>query len=439
MKSAKRRPDRKRMTFESLENRCLLTAAPNPFDLSTLVTDVTATVLDGTLRITGDDTANEIRIKKSRTDQLLYIEGLNNTTINGQQQVTFNRSLDPFGQVVVETGRGGDVVVVEYDSAYDDSTHPDFSINTGSGRDSVDLQLTGNNSFRHVFRVNTAGGADHLIVQGSSPDAFVFADMGRGDDRVELRGGLPGIVANLGEGNDVLQGDPTSPYQAYGEYDGGPGFDRLFEPGYFSPTATFAGFEEEIDFLETGGFVGGDVTTEIVFDDDIGHILVVKGKDHFDHDLRLSSMTEGQVTLESFGYDATINGSAASASFADIDRVKLVLGSGTDTVLADGLLLDEKLIVKTGLGDDNVQIVGGQLGKLKIDTGGGDDTVLLDSLEVDRRTKVATGWGDDDVTIRDSIFARKVILEGGLDDDTLHLLGVNLFSKGLDDDFENVF
>jgi hypothetical protein len=45
-------------------------------------------------------------------------------------------------------------------------------------------------------------------------------------------------------------------------------------------------------------------------------------------------------------------------------------------------------------------------------------------------------WGEDVVSIRDAIFGRKVTLESGLDDDTLHLLGVNLFNKGLEEDFE---
>jgi hypothetical protein len=89
--------------------------------------------------------------------------------------------------------------------------------------------------------------------------------------------------------------------------------------------------------------------------------------------------------------------------------------------LADGLLLHDKLIVNTGLGDDDEQVLGSRLEKLKIDT-----------------TKVLTRWGEDVVTVREAIFGRKVTLESGLDDDTLHLLGVNLFSKGLEHNFEQL-
>lgn len=52
------------------------------------------------------------------------------------------------------------------------------------------------------------------------------------------------------------------------------------------------------------------------------------------------------------------------------------------------------------------------------------------------RAKIVTEWGEDKVTIRESVFARKVILDGGLDEDTLHLLGINFFNKGLVEDFE---
>jgi hypothetical protein len=167
-------------------------------------------------------------------------------------------------------------------------------------------------------------------------------------------------------------------------------------------------------------------------------VFIITGEAHFDHDLRLSSIALGQVTVESTGYDATIDGVAAPVSFDNIARVKVITGSGTDTVLAEGLLLSDKLIVNTGLGDDAVQVLGSQLEKLRIDSGGGDDTVLIDSTTVNRQTKVLTRWGEDVVTVRDAHFGRKVTIESGLDDDTLHLLGVNLFSKGLEEDFEQV-
>ncbi len=118
--------------------------------------------------------------------------------------------------------------------------------------------------------------------------------------------------------------------------------------------------------------------------------------------------------------------------------MKVVLGSRRDRVFTNGLWLSDALIVNTGLGNDNVHVQSSQFGKLKIDTGGGSDSMLIDSTTVDRRSRIFAGWGNDAVTLRDSTFGRKAILEGGMDDDTLHLLGVNLFNKGLEEDFEQV-
>lgn len=386
---------------------------------------VTAEVVDGTLEVIGDDTANHVRVTAETT--FVVIEGLDGTTINGQHEVQF----DSASSANIVMGKGADTVVVTKATGFLPVT-----IDTGPGKDFVEL----NEVISGTPNINTGGGDDHLVIRGDHISGPLDVNMGKGDDRVRIEVSTtfyPSGVLQLGKGDDVLETAQPFPqnYDVMNRYDcdGGPGSDRLANASFFLDTSSF---EERIDCSQTHCFIGGDVTTEVIADPAIGNILVVKGKDHFDHDLQLGSSELGQVTLDSLGYGATINGLAASASFNDIARVKVVLGSGTDTVRTDNLMLSNKLIVKTGLGNDNVQIVGGQLGKLKIDTGGGDDTVLLDSVNVDRRTKIFTRWGEDEVTIRDSVFARKVILEGGLDEDTLELLGENLFNKGIVEDFE---
>jgi hypothetical protein len=390
---------------------------------------VTAEVVDGVLQIVGDDQANSIRASTVGYLQVL-VEGLDGTTINGLPEAMFEVSMHGITEntVTIAMGKGADSVILN-----NLATGYFFGrvlVDTGRGSDFIESD--GGSTGLTIIAGN---GDDHLVIRRSSEGQFdhLDADMGKGDDRVTLLvqnwQGAEGEV-RLGKGDDVLDGiRPDEFYFGDMIADGGPGFDRFFRP--LKPLFYDAdNFEEEVD--ET--FVGGDVTTEVVVDPDIGRILVVKGKDLFDHDVHLSSTAFGQVTLDSLGYGATINGLAASASFNDIARVKVVLGSGTDSVRTS-LMLSNKLIVKTGLGNDNVEIVGGQLGKLKIDTGGGADTVLLDSVTVDRRTKIFTRWGEDEVTIRDSVFGRKVFLEGGLDEDTLELIA-NEFAKGYEEDFE---
>ena len=400
-------------------------------DYGAFTTDVTAELVDGNLQILGDNTANHLRISMEGFSTL-RVEGLEGTTINGQSDVLFED--EAITSINVTTGKGADSVIVRGTTPFS----PVFNIDTGAGRDFVDLEPG-------RYDVTTGGGADHVIVRdGGSPVTLPHIDTGKGDDRLSIRRTrlsqsfeVKGDF-QLGDGDDVLDasGEYDPEFILIGTQDGGDGYDRLI--GYVDTDGSdLRNFEQEINCAEDC-FVGGDVSTEVLVDPVIGNILVVKGNDHFDHDLNLVSSALGQITLTSLGYAATINGVVTPVSFNDIARVKVITGSGIDTVTASGLMLSDKLIVNTGLNNDHVQIVGSTLEKLKIDTGGGDDTVLIDTTTVNRRTNVLTEWGADNVTIHDSIFGRKVTLEGGLDDDTLHLLGVNLFNKGLEEDFEQV-
>ncbi len=406
-------------------------------DYGVFAPDVTAETISGNLVIQGNDEANHLRVSDVDSSTL-RIEGLDGTTINGQSEFLFH---DSFGSTVtISTGKGADSLIFHTQFSFG---APRFVVDTGSGRDYLELSSS-------RFDVNTGRGNDHVIIHIvntiNTRQGDLNLNTGNGNDRVHVDTPENGEVdfsaeIFLGDGDDIFDTDRIGhggSVRLDGHIDGGVGTDKRM--GYhFAGNVEVLNFEEEVTCPPEGCFVGGDLTTEIVSDPDIGNILVIRGNDQFDHDLRLSSLAPGQVTVESSGYDATINGVTAPVSFNDIARVKVVTGSGSDSVLATGLLLSDKLIVNTGLGDDDVQIVGGILEKLKIDTSGGDDVILIDAVTINRRTNILTGWGDDDVTIRDSIFGRRLTLKGGLDDDTLHLLGANLFSKGHDDDFENVF
>ena len=389
---------------------------------------VTAELIDDTLTIRGTNQSDSIRV--SGDDFFKLIEGLDGTLINGQPSVTFHEGLTHY--VVIDTGAGGDVLILDQPQQFN------LDVNTGSGKDFVQADYAMISPSE--LNLDTGKGDDHIVLQGSPflelNSRFSWINTGNGDDRVEQRGNLGHWASiEMGNGDDVLQSDVDIPYGLGYSFDGGAGNDRLLHSGNFG---TAIDFEQQGTRLPSDYFLGADITTEVIADPDIGNILVIKGKDHFDHDLQLTSSALGQVTVTSGGYDATIDGAAAPASFDDIARVKVVTGSGTDTILAEGLLLSDKLIVNTGLGDDVVQVVDSVLEKLKIDTGGGDDFLLIDASTINRKTKVVTDWGNDDVTIRDSIFSRKVTIESGLDDDTLNLLGENQFAKGLEEDFEQV-
>jgi hypothetical protein len=358
------------------------------------------------------------------------IEGLDGTLINGQQRQTFHG--ERIDRLVINTGAGRDVVML------DEIFGGRMEVDTGAGKDFVEMDYGDYQSAS--LELETGNGDDHVVLIGSHNLAYsvigTWVTTGRGNDRVEQRGNLGnGVFVELGVGDDVMQSDVDffSPGPTY-SFDGGSGFDRLTSTGNFG---TPTNFEQQSVRPSSDYFFGGDVTTEVIADPNIGNFLVIKGKTHFDHDLRLSSLALGQVTVQSTGYDATIDGVAAPASFDNIARVKVVTGSGTDTVLAEGLLISDKLIVNTGLGDDAVKVLGSQLEKLKINTGGGEDSVLIDNTTIDRQTNIFTGWSADRVDIHNSVFGRKAKLFGGLDDDTLELIA-NDFAKGLEHNFETV-
>lgn len=398
-------------------------------DVGSYQSGVTAEIVDSVLQVTGDNSANHIRVSATR------IEGLDGTTVNGLDVFDFAF----VSEIRISLGGGADTVIAD---SINPIYYPTLNIDTGSGRDYV--HLNGYFSRNHV--IDTGGGNDHVVIEAILLNSDLDIKTGSGDDRVEVivSDSTTSEVAEtrigsvkLGGGDDVFQWTLT-PSGAYGEprgvIDGGKGNDRISGDSPFEEL-DFEGIIGSANGANESLFVGGEVTTAVEFDPTIGNILVIKGKDAFDHDLQLSSSAIGQVSLASLGYGSTISGITA---FNDIARVKVVLGSGRDRVFTNGLWLSDALIVNTGLGNDNVQVQSSQIGKLKIDTGGGSDSLLIDSTAVDRRSRIFAGWGNDTVTLRDSTFGRKAILEGGMDDDTLHLLGVNLFSKGLEEDFEQV-
>ncbi len=393
------------------------------------VLGVTATLVDGNVLIQGDESANHMRLRMEAFTTL-HVEGLDGTTINGQERISF--PVDFQSVIQVDTGKGRDTVQVLDTTTFD----PMFEINTGPGRDYVGVS-TGR------FEIDMGGGNDHVTLRGSASGAsLINVNTGNGDDRLSVITETQLDVTGdfeLGKGDDIVSVAGAGAAQSIhsGTIFGDAGNDRLFG-GFGGSSSALSSITNVSGGCSSGScFIGGDTTTEVIADPEIGNILVIKGNDHFDRDPQLSSTEQGQVSVVSTGFEATVNGGVDPVSFNNIARVKVITGSGSDTIVATGLLLSDKLIVNSGLGDDNVKLIGSTVEKLKIDTGGGDDQVFIDTSTINRRSKILTCWGQDHVTIRDSIFGRKLTLEGGLDDDTLELLAGNVFARGYNSDFES--
>ena len=171
----------------------------------------------------------------------------------------------------------------------------------------------------------------------------------------------------------------------------------------------------------------GNVRTQVVHDPQLGAILVLTG-DAGDNGIRLASSTPGEVLVEG-RFGTTIDGVAASVTFVGIDAIRIELGSGDDSVLADQLWVCGGLDVVLGGGDDSLAVGGGALGSLAVDAGDGMDAVYLASATVRGATEIRLGRGDDVLTVVDSIFAGDAIADGGLDHDVLTLLGDPVFLR----------
>jgi len=146
---------------------------------------VRARVVDGTLRVTGTPFADEIVLRLSATDsnQLQVDVGADGTA-------DFSFDMASFGSIVVDAGRGDDLVKLD----------------------------TANGAFTTAKPTTVDGGAgDDTLIGGSGPELFLG---GRGNDVVDGNGGAD--TAFLGSGNDTFVWDPGDGSDTV---DGGPGFD----------------------------------------------------------------------------------------------------------------------------------------------------------------------------------------------------------------------
>jgi hypothetical protein len=139
--------------------------------LATAAPAVTATVTDGTLRISGSPLADKIALRLS--------------------------ALDP-NQLQVDVGDNGSA-----DSSFAVATLRAIDVEAGNGNDTVRIdQVNGAFTARLATRID-GGNGDDTLIGGSGNEIFVG---GRGDDVVDANGGVD--TAFLGKGDDTFVWDP---------------------------------------------------------------------------------------------------------------------------------------------------------------------------------------------------------------------------------------
>jgi len=159
---------------------------------------VRARVVDGTLRVTGSPFADQIALRLSATDaSKLQVD------VDGDGTADDTFAIDSFAAIVVDAGRGDDVV--RLDTANGAFTTAKPTIVEGGGGDDTLLGGSGNELFfggRGNDFVDGNGGADTAFL-GSGNDTFVW-DPGDGSDTVEGGPGFDTHVFNGSGGNEIF-------------------------------------------------------------------------------------------------------------------------------------------------------------------------------------------------------------------------------------------
>lgn len=345
-----------RLAFEHLESKQMLAG------------DVAIAVIDGNLLIKGDELGNQIAITAGEEPGQYVIRGLDGTMLHRVA------SIDPVEPVLDSTAPPVSVLVV-------DGVRRNVRIGMGEGDDLVVLHDAG---FRGNVGIGTDGGDDTVRV-GVRVDSLTAAARPQLSDAIDGTPDRPSVVirGNLtiatGDENDVVQ----------------------------IPSAQVVGH------LRIGTGAGNDRVN-------LGNALSAATAEAV---LEMPPVTVGRGTT-------------------------VELGAGTDGFVASGVRSPQGVAVYGGEGRDEIVLRNVQAGaRLTVDSGPGQvaDYVALTRVET-RSALVKTGTGNDVVQIADSAFgllavllddgddklslrgvkSRATLLLGGDGEDTLTMLGENL-------------
>jgi len=215
--------------------------------------------------------------------------------------------------------------------------------------------------------------------------------------------GITKIVANGGEGNDMIIVDPSLGNDVTLEFDGEEGDDGFFI-GNAAANSVIIGGDGDDRFGSNASvdgitFKGGDGDDVFSGSDSIEYINMGEGKNEI-------SASGGNDKIESYGYDTIYGGSGD-----DIINIratsKAYAGNGTDTILINATAVDS--IVYGGSGDDKIT----SHTSAKIYGDGGNDNIISnvesdinagsgnDTIKSYANDKIYAGSGNDTIYVYD--------------------------------------
>lgn len=392
-----------------------------------LAGDVSASVVHGTLFITGDNADNFVEVFGSGTPGQFVVEGF---TDNHGVNTTINHSSNPQSfsgvtNISVSLKKGDDFFGFEQGTVAGN-----LSIDMGDGNDEVNVGIP-----KLVTTVISTPTATPLLVTPLVPTISTSS--------ATINGAL---CINLGSGNNWLIEGST---HVKG-----------------SETVNACDGDDRIEFIDTGGLPG---LTTIGNGVTVDHDLCVNlggGSNYLDaYDLRVNGSfkvsgtgtNDVELAAINVAKDAVFNlcgcgnqdfsiepevawGTPTMGQQNHIGGNLLVnTGSGNDDVTEASLIVDGSNTINTGCGNDEVMLgetlTGGPIpvdymvsvGKdLCVNLGGGCDTLRTDRVQAGNNVNVTQAQGTADISLRNTFGkALSIKTDGGADNVSLEFLAFN--------------
>lgn len=402
-----------------------------------LAGNVTAQIVNGELRIAGDELDNLVVVTDSFETEgpnELVVFGLEGTLINGQQSAVFQSS--QLDDLRVDLAAGNDGLAFNVDQSW---IARDVLIRMGSGDDLVEFGtprvegrtriLTGDGVDRvdvdgtsfGELQIQTGAGGDEIHLNGLQVTGTSQIQTGRASDLVTVNGGsefVGDVEFNLGAGDVANEGDylrfhgDATRYNLFGS--------NLLLRGSGGPQTVIAGFVNPIDFQANGNSINVNLGA--------GEDRLDFDRAHFEGSANIR-MGQGEdfVRFETtyFGADLLINtGRDADTTLLDDVSMRngtIITAGGHDVLHSENGLTMSELRVRTGSGDDLIQLGSEEFGpaqvqgRLDINSGSGRDALQVLAV-TDAVIDVTLGSGDDSAEILAQLYGQFDVDFGGGND-----------------------
>lgn len=434
-----RRTSRSSLRFESLERRLPLAG------------NVVAELVGSTLRLTGDNQANDVMVA-SAADGKIAVIGVNTTINGGAGAFVSNKAVAS----IVANFNGGDDSAGFGNSAVEYAFQRLFTLlatspTTWSGEEEPPAPFDVAALQARIDAV--AGGVTTLSIPGS-----LTVTTGDGNDSLGISGTLAGsVIVNLGSadiGNGLVIGSEVSASRVGGRVNvKGGDLNDLFVIGNVAVGgAVSAALGDGVNWMVVGGEAATPATIgALAYTGGVNMDTVsLYGNVTVRNDVSIFTGSQGE---DSVGFETSDTGDAVNVfgnvvvntgtggGGDDVDvvghirgTVTVTTGSGRDTVSvsssvgwisSDGgdpvptfettgpTAIGLELNISTGAGKDLISIGTSTVGRnATIDAGSGADFVRIDGVQVGRNLFVGLGEGDDSLQIA-NLRAFAAFLAGG--------------------------